>query len=164
MKKTHLKHERANTNDTPEKRLWGNVDKSNLNGCWLWLGATQSPGYGTLRMAGRKIFTHRLAYELANGSIGPNMDVCHKCDNPPCCNPAHLFLGTRMMNIHDSAEKGRMKRGSKHHNAKLNEGDVLEMRRLYQSNTFSQSKLAGQFGVSITTVNHILNRKTWKQI
>jgi hypothetical protein len=94
-------------------RFWSKVDKSGGPGtCWPWTGSVSSSGYGSLTHAGRGIKAHRRAWELTNGAIPPGDGphgtcVCHRCDNPLCCNPAHLFLGTTADNTHDMIAKGR---------------------------------------------------------
>lgn len=89
---------------TPET-FWVKVDKSGE--CWVWTGSRGSGGYGKVRYQGALCFAHRLAWELTHGPIPPGMSVCHSCDNRPCCNPAHLWLGTYADNMHDRDRKGR---------------------------------------------------------
>lgn len=89
-----------------ECALWGRVDKSGgPEACWPWTGARHK-GYGMIGIARKKHGTHRVAYALATGDPG-DLHVCHACDNPPCCNPAHLFLGTHQDNMRDLVAKGR---------------------------------------------------------
>lgn len=86
-------------------RMWSRVDKT--GDCWVWTGATVHNGYGTISVNNRLVRTHRLAYELTHGPIPAGMKVLHTCDNPPCCRPDHLFLGTDKDNVHDAVDKGR---------------------------------------------------------
>jgi len=89
-----------------EDRLWSRVDRS--GDCWVWTGQRLPAGYGQLRCGGRRrIYTHRLAWTLAYGEIPAGLFVLHRCDNPPCCNPAHLWLGDAGDNIRDCFAKNR---------------------------------------------------------
>jgi len=123
---------------------------------------------------------HRIAYELLKGPTG-DFFVLHTCDNPPCCNPDHLWLGTQADNIKDCKEKGRTrngvgaKHGSKTHPQRIPRGeksglsvltrsDVEEIRAKYQTGDFSQGLLGEQYGVSRTTVGQIVRGETWTHI
>lgn len=94
-----------------KERFFSHINKREDTGCWEWTGSDNNKGYGTITIQGVKKSTHRLSWELHNGPIPDNMCVCHKCDNPPCCNPDHLFLGTKKDNMHDCSEKNRAKGG-----------------------------------------------------
>lgn len=89
---------------TPEQ-FWARVERG--DGCWLWQGMTISGGYGRVGWRGMKAVAHRVAWELTYGPIPEGLWVLHRCDNPPCCNPEHLFLGSRLDNIADMVAKGR---------------------------------------------------------
>lgn len=78
--------------------------------CWLWLKSRNNKGYGKLRYQGKPWVAHRLAWSLERGPVPDGMFVCHHCDNPPCCNPEHLFLGTAKDNMQDALNKGRVQR------------------------------------------------------
>lgn len=92
-------------------RFWSRVTKSEESGCWEWTMAKAPTGYGILTLARVKRYAHRTAYELANGPIPDGLFVCHHCDNPPCINPAHLFLGSQKDNMQDASRKGRSRGG-----------------------------------------------------
>jgi hypothetical protein len=89
-------------------RFWSRVDKSNgLDACWMWTAGLHNRGYGRIRWNGMPECAHRIVWMLINGAIPNELEVLHRCDNPPCCNPGHLFLGTQADNMHDRDAKGR---------------------------------------------------------
>lgn len=90
-----------------DDRFWEKVDISGADDCWAWLGATLTSGYGSFHLKGKSCTAHRLAYILTVGEIADGLHIRHKCDNPICCNPAHLETGTHADNMRDMAERGR---------------------------------------------------------
>lgn len=126
--------------------------------------------YGQVGRDGKNLLAHRVAYELHHGqSIPRGQCVLHRCDNPPCCNPKHLFLGTRRDNLVDMYSKRRRQydgyaKGAKHGNAKLTDDNVREMRALYAAKQATQWDLAHRFGLTQSTVWAILVRRTWRHV
>lgn len=135
------------------------------SGCLLWQGNRNRPaGYGRLRLDGKMILAHRAIWSVINGDIPAGVEVCHKCDNPLCCNPEHLFLGTHTDNMRDMSAKGRTGThfGIANVNAKLTPDSVRAIRKL--SGTFSQRKIAEMHGVNQAAVWAILAGKTWSHV
>ena len=138
-----------------ECRFMHYVNKT--SSCWLWVGPKNKGGYGKLCFRGNKTATsHRVAYELFKGKIDEGFLVCHKCDNPPCVNPDHLFLGTIADNKEDQLQKDRG-------GVKLKAKDVIKIRKLYE-NDIGSALIARLFNVTCGTISSIAKRRIWKHI
>ena len=144
------------------ERFWAKVNKTEA--CWVWTGQTDSDGYGRIKTSNRprkRIRAHGFSWELHVGPIPNGLDVCHRCDNPPCVRPDHLFLGTTADNQADKVAKGRQARGERHASAKLTTAHVLAIRA---DRTTRQRDLASQYGVSIQLIAAIRARRVWKHL
>jgi hypothetical protein len=169
-------------------RFWSKVDQSGgPDACWIWTGWRSSKGYGRSRSVGRWLFAHRVSWELANGPIPSGLLVCHHCDNPPCVNPAHLFVGTNSDNMRDCISKGRngacthpervargsrhssvthpelVQRGSSHCRAKLTEADIPVIRSRVKRGE-SRRAVSKDYGVSAVVIGEIVKGKLWKHV
>lgn len=158
--------------------------------CWPWTRGHGPGGYGQTHHLGQPVRAHRLAYTLAVGPIPPGMHVLHRCDNPPCCNPAHLFIGTHLDNMRDKVEKGRQPTtfpvfpdenrsrglahwsnkhpelrsiGTRNGHAKLDSSKVDNMRRDRAAGESFRS-IARRYGVSLSTAQAAINGDTWGHI
>jgi hypothetical protein len=123
------------------------------SGCWLWDGAWMSGGYGNVKVKGRAMTAHRLAFQLAGGD-GEERDICHRCDTPSCCNPDHLFAATHQENMRDALQKQRWR------NLKLTAKQALNIR----ADTRSAREIAVDYGVVDDTVRNIKSGHTWKHL
>jgi hypothetical protein len=159
-------------------RFWEKVQKTQT--CWLWTGTAERGGYGRINVGGKWLRTHRVAWELSNGPIPTGLCVCHRCDNPPCVNPAHLFLGSQRDNLHDMATKGRhgsrarpdrVAHGERHGSSRLTELEVRDIRANCRpargSNLKSSASLSGfarKYGIRLYAVQRIVSGKTWAHL
>lgn len=156
------------------RKFWRMVNKKGPDECWPWLGSIRGKGYGSMALSDSTIprsrrfrYAHRIAYHLAFGP--PRSFVCHHCDNPPCCNPAHLFDGTVADNSRDAAAKGRLRalftptrtQGAHNVKAKLTIEQVYEIRR---RGTENWQGLASEFGITSANVGMIVRRQTWRHL
>lgn len=151
-----------------EQRFWSKVNKNGPTmphmdtSCWVWTMGYWRFGYGRFQLNWKKaVYAHRVSWELINGPIPVGLFVLHKCDNPPCINPAHLFLGTNTDNMRDMASKGRagVKTGMDNPKTKLTPVQVNEIRSRYIPRKVSQRILAKEYGVTQTAIYYILTGK-----
>jgi len=137
--------------------------------CWGWANRIEDSGYGRLRVKGKSHYAHRLAYTLAHGKVPEGIDVMHHCNNKRCCNPDHLFAGTRKENVQRTASLGRMSCGLRHSfitrrtaqaRAKLTMGKAREIRRRRDEDKHA---LAAEYGVSEACIRKIWAHEIWKE-
>lgn len=145
-------------------RFFSKVSKG--KSCWEWIGCLHEQGYGIARREGQKVLAHRLSWEIHFGKIPIGMEICHRCDNPKCVKPDHIFVGTHQDNMRDMMAKGRNAdmNGEKNGNHKLNAGDIKNIRSLYTTGNYSQRELAMKFDVHQTNIGHIVRANTWMDI
>lgn len=153
------------------ERFWQKVDRNGptvreeLGPCWVWTAHRDTTGYGIFGISARlHAMAHRFAWAEEHGQIPDGLKVLHRCDNPPCVRPDHLFLGTQADNIVDRDRKGRTAWGERQSKAKLTVEAVMEIRRRLADGSSSQAELARMFGVTRPSISQIATGKHWKQI
>lgn len=150
------------------ERFWKRVNKDgpipahmpHLGKCWVWTGTLNQSGYGQVKKQGEAPMCHRLTFEWSNGKIPKAHQVLHKCDNPPCVNPEHLFTGTVADNVRDCVAKGRRRyrQGDNHHNTKLTDEQVREIKTKWPplSVRGTGAKMAAFYGVHKDHIRNII--------
>ena len=160
------------------KRFWKKVDVKGRNDCWTWNACRNDSGYGCITLNGKSIPSHRVsAFIHGIFTTIEKPFICHKCDNPPCCNPSHLFIGSQRDNTFDMLIKGRgnkacgdrnglrlhvesRRNGEKNHRAKLNVSEAIKIIQRHK-NGESKRGLAMKYNVSRATVRALISGKTW---
>jgi hypothetical protein len=144
-----------------EDRFWSFVDRSGE--CWIWTGWCDKDGYGGFRWHDGQERAHRVSWEIAHGPIPEGHLILHRCDNPPCVNPDHLYDGTQQDNMTEKSDKGRGATGERHPMAKLTEDAVRNIRsRLTQGE--SLSSIGRVYGVHMGTIWRIREGRLWKDV
>lgn len=161
--------------------FWSRVGRRGDDECWPWQGYCEPHGYGRLSISGRIARAHRLAYEFTYGPIAEGQVIRHTCDNPPCCNPAHLLAGSQADNVADRDARGRTARGDRagartkpeHHRsllgeesptAKLTEAQVRAIRESYRTGGIGARPLARLYQVSRSLIRAIVQGRVWKHV
>lgn len=151
---------------TPGQRFWLKVERGGDDECWPFKGAVDKFGHGSFFVSPQRgrVPAHSYALELKTGEQCPEgKECCHHCDNPPCCNPSHLYFGTRLQNVHDAISRRRHSHGSRHVGARLTEADVYAMRVRFATGE-TQPVLASVYGIGEAYVSAIVNGRTWKHV
>jgi hypothetical protein len=146
-------------------RFWSKVNRRDSKECWNWKATLNKYDYGQIKYSGKLILSHRLVWILIHGEIPENMCVLHHCDNPSCCNPSHLYLGTHQDNMRDRSSRGRTSRhtGESNGRAKLTRNTVMKIRDQIK-NGLSYGAVAKMFKISNATIGHIARYETWRNI
>lgn len=146
--------------------------------CWLWAGVYSARGYGVIGHGGKNFYAHRVAYQVSNGEIPSGHFICHRCDNPACVRPDHLFAGTPADNMQDKVLKGRqsrgethaatflksesywnnLARGERHWASKLTAAQRTEIVSAYQAGEGSQAAIGRRFGITQSRVHQLCKR------
>jgi hypothetical protein len=156
-----LNHRDAISQEALPEVFLARVDRSDLDGCWPYAGAVGQNGYGRIKVRGRELLSHRVAYALAYGEIPDGLVVRHLCNNKICCRPDHLALGTHQDNMDDRDGAERQARGEGHGMVLLSEEQVLEIYDRYIPRVVTYEMLGQEYGVSKEAAFDIVNGRSW---
>ena len=150
-------------------KYWARVDAGPAEVCWEWQGPiSHKGGYAVAVHHSKRLGAHRLSWILTRGPIPPGLVIRHTCDNPKCCNPNHLELGTHYDNVQDMITRGRRvvtsAKGMRNCKAKLTDSEVIRIRAEYAEGGTSTIKLAKKYGVSQGLISQIVLNRIWKHI
>lgn len=166
--------------EAEKNMFWSKVAfTANPNLCWEWQSSKRPSGHGFFSVKkGTYYAASRISYYLSYKKHIDDLVICHKCDNPKCCNPSHLFSGTQLDNMRDKVNKGRQpigenhyavkidgaQRGSKNNRSKLLEADVIKIRAEYIKNVVTMKMLSIKYNVCLMAISDVLKRRNWKHI
>lgn len=161
--------EKMESSEVAQRRFWEKVSKRKPNECWPWTKSCNEHGYGFYSIKPTRstqvgFLAHRISYFLTYGDFPEEAHICHYCDNPPCCNPRHLFLGNPMLNNQDKVSKHRQCKGMAHFHHKLTDSQVRKIRRDYAKGNTSLSIIAKEYGMAVATIHALIQRRTWKHL
>lgn len=155
------------TDDEFRAHFWSKIEKRGEDECWPWLAAvTKCGGYGQIERNHKGMRANRLAYEFTYGKFDGHLFVLHRCDNPKCCNPKHLFLGTAKDNSDDCRKKCRDRKalGSRNANSKLTEDAVVAIRQRYATENITTTELGKVYGVTSSQISNAVRRVSWMHV
>lgn len=140
--------------------------KDKVSGCWNWTASLAGKGYGQVKLPGQRkqIYAHRAAYIIHRGEIPDGKNVLHKCDNPKCVNPDHLWIGTSKENSQDMKSKDRHMRGERNNQSILTEKDVRAIKMLLDNRMLSQERISNMFNISLVEVSRIHRGLRWAHV
>jgi hypothetical protein len=141
-------------------RFMAKAKKSSETECWNWSASLTHDGYGRFTYKGKQHLAHRFSHEVFVGEVSADIKVCHTCDNPACCNPKHLFLGTNADNLRDMANKGRSTHGEKNPNRKLSKDQVIAI----VADTRKHRLIAEDYGVTRSQISYIKRGESWTRL
>jgi len=151
-----------------DERFWEKVGQSGPTECWPWLAGKIPDGYGVIRddaaNGGNVLRAHCVAWELTHGPIPKGLCVLHHCDNPACCNPKHLYLGTKADNVFDMLTRGRGRDSGRNAHSRLTNELIPEVRHRYAEGSMTQRELAAEYNVDQSQISRIVNHHTWTHI
>jgi hypothetical protein len=155
--------------EKPKEYFDRNIEINSVTGCWNWIGNRFNTGYGAFKNRTylghpRAIPASRASWMMHKGPIPKGLWICHTCDNPPCVNPDHLFLGTAKDDMVDCKNKGRTNKGEDRPQAKLTEEIVREARRIRQTEQTPWRDLAKQYGVTLNCIRSAIEGTTWAHV
>jgi hypothetical protein len=133
--------------------------------CWEWTGQRNAKGYGLVAPSkrGRSRLAHRVAWAAERGPLPDGLNVLHRCDNPPCVRPDHLFLGTQRENMRDRDAKGRQAQGEAVGRSRLTRAAVAEIRDRYAAGGVTLRSLAAEYGTTFQNIQYVVRGRTWKR-
>lgn len=157
-----------------EREFWARVGVSTPDQCWPWLKACSNTGHGVVWHEGKLAHAHRIAWAFDRGKTPGKWCIRHRCDNPACCNPTHLFRGTQQQNMQEAVRRERLPdwndvpkpwvQGSKNHNAKLTDGKVRWARKMVLGGQLTLTVACCYLNVSPSTLSVAVNGKTWRHL